>query len=115
MDHPPWAKAKTSHLPLPESHPNSARLTARHQFTQAFLLITGALPAKRLIANGLALDISLAPGVRPQRCTDGDEGFSFQYLRFPAGQSARLRSEARIWNPCGIPWSCDSEPMRFLS
>jgi hypothetical protein len=65
MDHPPWAKAKTSHLPLPESHPNSARLTARHQFTQAFLLITGALPAKRLIANELALDISLAPGCDP--------------------------------------------------
>ena len=65
MDRLPWVKAETSHLPLPKSHSNSARLAARHQFTQAFLLITGALPAKRLIANGLALDISLAAGCDP--------------------------------------------------
>src|ERR1700689_5598047 len=46
---------------LPESHPNSARLAARHQFTKAFLLIPGSLPAKCMIAKGLALHISLAP------------------------------------------------------
>jgi len=83
MDHPPWAKAKTSHLPLPESHPNSARHTARHQFTQAFLLITGSLPAKCMIANGLALHISLAPVCEPGRYMGRDGGFSFQSLRFP--------------------------------
>src|SRR6202050_5571525 len=45
---------------LPESHPNSARLAARHQFTLAFLLITGSLPARHMIAKQLAPHISLA-------------------------------------------------------
>jgi hypothetical protein len=65
MDRLPWVKAETSHLPLPKSHSNSARLAARHQFTQAFLLITGSSPAKHMIANGLALHISLAPVCEP--------------------------------------------------
>jgi hypothetical protein len=63
MDHPPWAKAKTSHLPLPESHPNSARLTAKHQFTQAFLLITGSLPAKYMITKEVSSAHILGPVV----------------------------------------------------
>src|ERR1700733_9132293 len=66
---------------LPESPPNSERLAARHQFTQAFLLITGSLPAKCMIANGLALHISLAPVCDPSGARVGME--ASQYLRFP--------------------------------
>jgi len=47
-------------LPSPESHPNSARQAVRHPFTEAFLLITGSLPAKHMTVKGLALHISLA-------------------------------------------------------
>jgi hypothetical protein len=93
MDHPPWAKAKTSHLPLPESHPNSARLTARPQFTAAFLLITGSLPAKCMIAKALALHISLAPGCDPSGAQAGMEAAHSNPYGSLAGQSARLPSQ----------------------
>src|ERR1700733_3250810 len=115
MDHLPWAKTKTSHLPSPPSHANSARHSVRHQFTQAFLLITGSLPAKHLINKGFSSAHILGPSVRVRRCTGGDGGFLSQIREALAVQSARLPCEARIWNPCGIPWSCDSEPLRFLS
>ena len=69
------AKSKTSHLPAPNRetgfrtvttpHRNSARQAVRHQFTQAFLLITASFPAKYIIAKELAPPISLIPVCEP--------------------------------------------------
>src|ERR1700677_4548717 len=64
---------------LPKSQPNSARHSVRHQFTQAFLLITGSLPAKHMITKGLALHISLAQGCEPGGARVGMEA---SYPRF---------------------------------
>src|SRR5580698_625673 len=63
---------------LPPSHANSARHSVRHQFTQAFLLITGSLPAKQLINKGFSSAHILGPSVRVRRCTGGDGGFLSQ-------------------------------------
>ena len=61
---------------LPESHPNSARQAARHQFTQAFLLITGSLPAKYMITKEVSSAHILGPGVRARWCAGAHGSFS---------------------------------------
>ena len=81
------AKSKTSHLPAPNRetglrtattpHRNSARQAVRHQFTQAFLLITASFPAKYIIAKELAPHISLIRREGP----GGEGGPSFPYPR----------------------------------
>jgi hypothetical protein len=85
-----WAKSKTSHLPAPNResgfraattpHRNSARQAVRHQFTQAFLLITASFPAKYIIAKELAPHISLTACASPV-VAGGEGGFSFPYPR----------------------------------
>src|ERR1700678_1698804 len=79
---------------LPESHPNSARLAARHQFTQPFLLITGSLPAKYMIAKGLVPHISLVRVCGPAAARAGMEASHPIFTRLLPERSARLPSEA---------------------
>jgi hypothetical protein len=74
-------KAETSHCLLPKSHPNSARHSVGHQYTQAFLHITGPLPAKHMITKGLALHLSLAEACEPGGARVGMET---SYPRFTA-------------------------------
>src|SRR3984957_16973135 len=95
---------------LPESHPNSARLAARHPFTWGFLLITASLPAKYMIAKGLAPHISLARMCGAAAARTGMEVSHPIFTRLLSGRGARLPCEAQY----GTTAACVRRPIRNL-